>query len=108
MDVDIGSPLTTKVTIFRALADPSRLALITALEAGEQCVCHLADQLDIAQPLVSHHLRTLVEAGLVDQRRDGRWHYYRLKNETLAELAVTIREHVDNTALAPSKDKFLC
>jgi ArsR family transcriptional regulator, arsenate/arsenite/antimonite-responsive transcriptional repressor len=64
--------------VFRALSDPNRLELIRLLREGEQCVCDLSDAIGASQPLLSFHLKTLKEAGLVTDRRDGRWVYYAL------------------------------
>jgi ArsR family transcriptional regulator len=59
---------------------------VDRLRDGEQCVCELTDALDAGQSLLSHHLRVLKEAGLVTDRREGRWSYYSLVPETLATV----------------------
>jgi ArsR family transcriptional regulator, arsenate/arsenite/antimonite-responsive transcriptional repressor len=75
-------------TRFKALADPTRLAIVNRLAgAGEVCVCAFVDDLGLSQPTISHHLRVLREAGLVEARRRGTWGYYRLVPETVAALA---------------------
>jgi ArsR family transcriptional regulator len=71
----------------RAVADPVRWRIVEALAAEDLCVCHLTNDLGLAQPLVSHHLRVLREAGLVEGARAGRWTYYRLRREALAAAA---------------------
>jgi ArsR family transcriptional regulator, arsenate/arsenite/antimonite-responsive transcriptional repressor len=64
---------------FKALADPARVAIVNRLAAADEvCVCNLVAALDLAQPTVSHHLKVLREAGLVDSARRGTWAYYRL------------------------------
>jgi len=63
---------------FKALADETRLRIVALLSHGELCVCHLEDALDLSQPKVSRHLATLRGAGVVEDRRDGAWVYYRL------------------------------
>jgi len=63
---------------FRALGDETRLRILERLSEGEQCVCDLTDALEAGQSLMSHHLRTLKEAGLLRDRRHGRWIYYSL------------------------------
>ena len=60
---------------FHALSDPTRLELLGRLRHGERCVCDLMDVLDAAQSRLSFHLRVLKDAGLVSDRRDGRWVY---------------------------------
>ncbi len=74
---------------FKAIADPARLRLLSFIAAqpsGEACVCHLAKPLGIQQPTVSHHLKVLFEAGVLDRERRGTWVYYRLVPERLASL----------------------
>lgn len=64
---------------FNALADPTRVGIVNALSAAEEvCVCNLTAAFDVSQPTISHHLRILREAGLVDATRRGTWAYYRL------------------------------
>jgi ArsR family transcriptional regulator len=72
--------------VLRALADPVRLrllSLIRAADEGEACVCDLTDALGLSQPTVSHHLKTLVNAGLLARDKRGVWAWYRLVPETL-------------------------
>ena len=70
----------------RALADEKRLMILTALREGEQCVCRLTQRLDLGQSLLSHHLRVLREAGLVRDRRDGKWIYYSISPVGLEQV----------------------
>jgi arsenate reductase len=80
------------VDVLRALADPTRLEICRRLAAEELCVCHLVEDLDLGQPLISHHLKVMKEAGLVETRRHSYWTYYRLApqalNAVVDELAV--------------------
>ncbi|OGK95186.1 MAG: hypothetical protein A3E31_00335 [Candidatus Rokubacteria bacterium RIFCSPHIGHO2_12_FULL_73_22] len=71
--------------LFRALADETRLGILVRLRDGEQCVCDLADALDAGQSRLSFHLKTLKDAGLLRDRRQGRWVYYALDREAVAE-----------------------
>ena len=76
-----------------ALADPTRLALLTLLREREQCVCHLVARLDLKQSVVSHHLGILRRAPIVTVRphpADRRWLYYRLHRPALAALSETL------------------
>jgi ArsR family transcriptional regulator len=76
---------------FKALADPTRVAIVNRLAgAGEVCVCAFVGELGLSQPTVSHHLRILREAGLVEARRRGTWAYYRLVPEAVAALAASL------------------
>src|SRR5215216_7732059 len=72
---------------FKALADPTRVAIINCLSAADEvCVCNLTDTFDLSQPTISHHLRILREAGLVESTRRGTWAYYRLVPDAIAAL----------------------
>jgi ArsR family transcriptional regulator, arsenate/arsenite/antimonite-responsive transcriptional repressor len=84
--------------LFHALSDQTRLAILQRLRFGERCVCDLTDALDAAQSRLSFHLKVLKEAGLVTDRREGRWMYYTLNTDALAELT----ELVEGMATAPS------
>jgi ArsR family transcriptional regulator, arsenate/arsenite/antimonite-responsive transcriptional repressor len=76
---------------FKALGDPTRLAIITQLAgADEVCVCHLVPDARLSQPTISHHLRLLRDAGLVTSERRGTWAYYRLVPGALADLAAVL------------------
>src|SRR5437762_13125172 len=66
---------------FHALSDETRLEIVRLLSHGERCVCELQDVLDSAQSRLSFHLKTLKDAGLVSDRREGRWVYYALNRE---------------------------
>ena len=74
------------VTLFHALSDATRISILLMLRGGELCVCELQDELDAAQSRLSFHLRVLREAGLVTDRREGRWSYYQIVPEALAEV----------------------
>ena len=76
---------------FKALADPARVAIVNRLAAADEvCVCDLNAALELAQPTVSHHLRVLREAGLVESSRRGTWAFYRLVPEAIAGLRETL------------------
>jgi ArsR family transcriptional regulator, arsenate/arsenite/antimonite-responsive transcriptional repressor len=84
--------------LFHALSDQTRLSILDRLRHGERCVCDLTDALAAAQSRLSFHLRVLKDAGLVSDRREGRWMYYTLNPDGLAEAA----ELVDRLASAPT------
>ncbi len=78
---------------FSALADPVRLrvlSMLAASPAGEVCVCDFVDPLGKSQPTISHHLKILADAGLVQGDRRGKWVWYSLNRDRLAELRATI------------------
>lgn len=84
----------------RALADPTRLRIFAALRAKERCVRDLVESETLAQPLVSHHLRVLSEAGLVTARRDGGYTLYALNPGGLASALSALSALLDPRALA--------
>jgi ArsR family transcriptional regulator len=69
------------ITVAKAIADPTRARIIKMLEGGELCVCHITERLGLAQSTVSKHLQLLRGAGLVVDRKEGLWVYYRLETE---------------------------
>lgn len=72
---------------FKALADPTRVAIINCLSAADEvCVCNLTETFHLSQPTISHHLKILREAGLVESSRRGTWAYYRLVPEAIDAL----------------------
>jgi ArsR family transcriptional regulator, arsenate/arsenite/antimonite-responsive transcriptional repressor len=79
--------------LLKALADPVRLrlmSLVASRPGGEACVCDLNDAFDLSQPTISHHLKVLHEAGLVDRDKRGVWVYYRVRPQALASLGALI------------------
>ncbi len=73
--------------IFKALADPTRVAIVNRLTTADSvCVCDLTAAFDLSQPTISHHLRILREAGLVEAERSGTWAYYRLVPDAISAL----------------------
>jgi ArsR family transcriptional regulator, arsenate/arsenite/antimonite-responsive transcriptional repressor len=86
----------------RALGDEKRLRILALLAGGERCVCDLTDALGAGQSLLSFHLKTLRDAGLVTDRREGRWVHYSLSEAGLAELEAYIRALREAAAAAPA------
>lgn len=72
--------------VFKALSDGNRLKILKMLTGGETCACRILETLSITQPTLSHHMKVLQECGLVTVRRSGRWSYYTLSQEKLAEI----------------------
>jgi ArsR family transcriptional regulator, arsenate/arsenite/antimonite-responsive transcriptional repressor len=86
--------LEQTLRLFRALGDETRLRLIERLRGGEQCVCDLTDELETGQSRLSFHLKTLKDAGIVTDRRQGRWVYYALRPgvfEVLQDIVSELR-----------------
>jgi ArsR family transcriptional regulator, arsenate/arsenite/antimonite-responsive transcriptional repressor len=79
--------------LLKALADPVRLrlmSLVASHDGGEACVCDLTDAFDLSQPTISHHLKVLHDAGLLDREKRGVWVYYQARTEALASLGLLI------------------
>jgi ArsR family transcriptional regulator len=96
-----GEPLsageaTDLARVFKAIADPVRLRLLSLIAShagGEACVCDLAGAFELTGPTISHHLKVLREAGLIEGERRGTWIYYRVQPDLLAQLsAVLVRD----------------
>ena len=93
-----STPLTAEqaggiAPLLKAMADPVRLrllSLVAAHEGGEACVCDLNNAFDLSQPTISHHLKVLHEAGLLDRCKRGTWVYYSVRRAALADLAELI------------------
>ena len=74
--------------ICKALGDANRFAIVHMLADGEKCGCELLERFEITQPTLSHHMKILVECGLVNDRKEGKWHHYSLKQETLEQFVM--------------------
>lgn len=98
MKVDVDAPLVDTV---KALAEPMRWRIVELLAGEELCVCHLVEELDVPQPLVSHHLKVLRDAGLVESSKFRYWTYYRLRTEPVADAG---RRLIELAAAAPTGD----
>jgi ArsR family transcriptional regulator, arsenate/arsenite/antimonite-responsive transcriptional repressor len=81
-----ATDLTRAARLFHALSDETRLGVVEMLRDGERCVCELQDELDAAQSRLSFHLIVLKDAGVVTDRKDGRWVHYALNPAIFAEL----------------------
>ena len=83
--------LTRAAHLFHALSDETRLGILEMLRSGERCVCDLQADLDAAQSRLSFHLKVLKEAGLVTDRKEGRWSYYTLVPDAFGEAHDLVR-----------------
>ncbi len=82
-DMISAGSLSKAAELFHALSDETRLALIERLKGGEQCVCELTDAMKAGQSRLSFHLKVLKAAGLIHDRREGRWMYYSLNPDAI-------------------------
>ena len=70
----------------KAIADPNRLQILDMISTGEKCACDILDDFQFTQPTLSHHMKVLIEAGIVTARKEGKWHYYSLVTENVEEF----------------------
>ena len=80
--------------VFKALGDPTRvrlLSLIAATDGGEACICDLTGPVALSQPTVSHHMKQLVDAGLITRQQRGRWAYYRIVQQALRAASTALQ-----------------
>ena len=73
--------ITDIAVICKALGDSNRLQIVQMLSEGEKCGCKLLEAFDITQPTLSHHMKTLCDCGLVNDRKEGKWHHYSINTE---------------------------
>ena len=69
--------------IFKAFCDENRIKILQILKDGEKCACKLLEALNITQPTLSHHMKTLLDSGIVNGRKEGKWMYYSISEEGL-------------------------
>ncbi len=86
--------------LFHALADEARVEIVSVLLAGEHCVCDLMTHVGAAQSRLSYHLKVLKDAGVVTDRREGRWSYYAVNSDAIRELETVA------SALRPKRSEF--
>lgn len=72
---------------FKALADENRIRILGILRGGEKCACKLLEELNISQPTLSHHMKILCDAGIVQGRKEGKWMHYRISDDGVRLMA---------------------
>ncbi|MDD4088713.1 MAG: metalloregulator ArsR/SmtB family transcription factor [Tissierellia bacterium] len=82
--------------VFKALSDPNRLAVIDMIKTEEKCACKILEALNITQPTLSHHMKTLCDSGLVNSRREGKWMHYSINAELFDEVKKIFIDFSDN------------
>jgi ArsR family transcriptional regulator, arsenate/arsenite/antimonite-responsive transcriptional repressor len=100
--------LTRAVELFHALSDETRLEIVQRLRGGERCVCDLTDLLSAAQSRLSFHLKVLKEAGLVSDRREGRWVHYSLNRDAFSEVQELLGEMKPSARRLLVRDEGCC
>lgn len=105
MKVDVDAPLVDTV---KALAEPMRWRIVELLATEELCVCHLVEELDVPQPLVSHHLKVLRDAGLVESSKFRYWTYYRLRAAPVADAGRALVKFADAAPAGGDRRRPCC
>jgi len=88
-------PYREEVKLFKALADENRLKILEMLRGSEKCACILLEELAITQPTLSHHMKILVDAGLVDYYKEGKWMHYSLRADARSFLLEKIDRFIE-------------
>lgn len=83
--------------IFKALSDANRLKILEMLSCGEMCACKLLESFDFTQPTLSHHMKVLIECGLVESRKEGTWNHYKLNLSNVNKVVLAFMEIITNT-----------
>ena len=91
-------------TVFKALCDPNRLMIMEMLLNGELCACQILDELNISQSTLSHHMKSLCEAGVVNCRRDGKWMFYSV-NKNGCEAAHSLISRIMDAPVQSNVDE---
>lgn len=83
--------------IFKVLSEPNRLKIVDILSCGERCACDILEFFDFTQPTLSHHMKVLAEADLVNVRKEGLWSYYSLNEDKCDGIIITLRNIMKET-----------
>lgn len=94
--------------IVKAIADANRLQIIDILSCGEMCACDILQHFNFTQPTLSHHMKVLIESGLVGARKEGSWNYYYLNINNCNKLNLFLMSLVTETEKCICKDKSNC
>lgn len=94
--------------IIKALSDPNRLKIIDILSCGERCACDILEHFDFTQPTLSHHMKVLMECGIVECRKEGLWCHYSLNSANCNKLMLFLMNLITDTDDCICKDKSKC
>ena len=83
--------------ILKALSDPNRLEIIDLLSCGEKCACDILESFKFTQPTLSHHMKVLMDCGLVESRKDGTWNLYKLNKTSANRLVLFLMDMITET-----------
>ena len=95
-------------TVFKAFCDETRLLVLSLLQSGEKCACELLEEVNVSQPTLSHHMKILVESGIVVSRKEGRWMYYAISQPGSEKAIKLLKELTDLTVDQTETKKECC
>ena len=98
----------TNAKIFKALSDPNRLKIIEMISCSEKCACDILDYFEFTQPTLSHHMKVLMDCGLVKCRKEGLWSHYSLDITNANRLVLALMNIFTDTEDCICKDKEAC
>lgn len=90
--------------IFKALSDSNRLKIMDILSCGEKCACDILENFEFTQPTLSHHMKVLIDCGLVKSRKEGLWNYYSLDNTNANKIVLYLMGIITDTDDCICKD----
>lgn len=94
--------------IIKALSDPNRLKIIDILSCGEKCACDILEEFEFTQPTLSHHMKVLMECGIVESRKEGLWSHYSLNISNCNRLILFLMNLITDTDECICKNKSKC
>lgn len=94
--------------MIKALGDPNRLKIIDILSCGEKCACNLLEAFEFTQPTLSHHMKVLIECGLVNSRKEGLWNYYSLNYTNWDKLMLFLGNLIQDKEDCICKNPLKC
>ena len=98
----MSSEYETNAKILKALSDPNRLKIIDLLSCGEKCACVILESFEFTQPTLSHHMKVLMDCGLIEVRKEGIWNYYKLASKNTSKLVLFLMN------LITEKENCIC
>jgi ArsR family transcriptional regulator len=106
----VNQDYNANARIIKALSDPSRLKIVDILSCGEMCACDILEHFDFTQPTLSHHMKVLMECGIVECRKEGLWNYYSLNSTNCNKLILFLMSLITNTddCICKEKAKYEC
>lgn len=94
--------------VIKALSDAKRLQILNILSSGERCACEILEQFNFTQPTLSHHMKVLMDCGLVNCRKEGLWSYYTLNGVNYNKLIIFLMNLITDTEGSVCSDKSKC